>query len=275
MASHTNRTRATRAQMEARHNALIDLAAEHAPATSRQLYYRSVVAGIVDKTESGYTKVQRALVDLRRQGRIPFDHIVDTARTVRRTTTFSSVDDALARTAAFYRRDLWSGHHERVEIWCESESIATSIAPVCSKWAVDLYPTRGFSSVSFTWNAAQIANDDGRPLRILYCGDHDPAGLELEAAAQRDLTEHATVPIKWERLAVTWSQATEWSLPGTPPKKDYGFPLAVEAEAIPPQQLRDIVDHAIDRLADHDRLDVLLQAEQSERQILRSIRGAA
>ena len=30
---------------------------------------------------------------------------------------------------------------------------------------------------------------------------------------------------------MTWEQVQDWELPGTTPKKPYGYPLAVEAEA--------------------------------------------
>ena len=99
-ASHIKRPRATKGEMEARAEALIDIVDESKPCTVRQVFYQATVRGIVEKTEAGYDKVQRQLVDLRRDGRIPFSSIADNTRWQRKPLTFDSPTDALERTAA-------------------------------------------------------------------------------------------------------------------------------------------------------------------------------
>ena len=66
------RRRATREQMEERARFLIDYAAEQGPVTVRQLYYQAEVRGVpgIDKTEDGYNKIQKQVLDLRRAGRL-------------------------------------------------------------------------------------------------------------------------------------------------------------------------------------------------------------
>lgn len=268
MASHVKRPRATKLEMEIFKYRLYNIVDEHQPMTVRQVYYRAVVEGAVPKTANGYAKVQRTLVKMRREGDLPFHWLVDNVRLVRSVQTWRGIDEALNATAQFYRRDLWSMADERLELWCESDSVAGVISSVTEEWAVDMYPMRGFSSVSFTHSAAQAANWDGRPVRILFISDHDPAGLELEQAARRDLTDWCDVPIIWDRLGVTWDQVEEYDLPGTPPKKPYGYPMAVETEALPPQLLRELVYDAISEHADPHQLAVLTAAEESEREIL-------
>ena len=82
------------------------------------------------------------------------------------------------------------------------------------------------------------------------------------------MAEWATVPITFERLGVTWDQVEVLDLPGTSPKKTYGYPLAVEAEALPPGTLRAIVEEAILQHLDQRQIDVLRVAEESERNLL-------
>src|SRR5262249_9610811 len=62
------RSRATKAEMEERAQFLIEYAQQHGPVTVRGLYYQAEVAGVpgIDKTEAGYVKVQRQVLDLRR-----------------------------------------------------------------------------------------------------------------------------------------------------------------------------------------------------------------
>jgi hypothetical protein len=83
--------------MEDRARFLIDYATRHGPVTVRQLYYRAEVEGVpgIDKTESGYDKIQRQVLLLRRAGRLAYRHIVDLTRWMRKPTTFDSVEEAL------------------------------------------------------------------------------------------------------------------------------------------------------------------------------------
>ena len=254
--------------MVERENTLVDLAREHHPATVRNVYYRAVVAGIVTKDQRGYDKVQRSLLQLRRDGRIPYAWIVDNTRWMRKPQSWGSIEEALEHTANTYRRDLWRDTDQRVEVWCESDSIAGVLWDVTASWGVALMPVRGFSSASFTYSAATEANRDGRPLTILYVGDHDPAGLQIDAALQRGLLDHLEVELDFQRVAVTWDQVLDLDLPGTTPKRSYGFPLAVEAEAMPPQLLRDLLHGHLEGLVDQHRVHALEAAEESERLIL-------
>src|ERR1017187_4959165 len=100
--------RATKFEMATRNEALIRIVNEVAPCTVRQVFYQATVHSVVEKTEAGYDKVQRALVDLRRSGRIPYRQITDNTRWQIKPTTFDSVADALEQTAALYRRAVWS-----------------------------------------------------------------------------------------------------------------------------------------------------------------------
>jgi hypothetical protein len=267
------------AAMRARYDALVELAYEHGPASVRHLYYRALVAAaggnprLVDitKGDAGYGKVQRALLQLRRDNRVPYDLIVDSTRWMRKPNTYGSLEEALQETEATYRRDLWRDSSSRVEVWCESDSIASTIADITDRWDVALMVCRGYSSETFAYNAARNWTEDNRNPVVLYIGDHDPAGLNIEGSLRDRLDEFYEWDITWQRLGVTWAQVQELDLPGTRPKKSYGFPLAVEAEALPPQLLRDLVDRAIAAYVDAHRLRVLEAAEESERDLLTRI----
>jgi hypothetical protein len=95
--------------MEERAEFLIDYAGEHGPVTVRQLYYRAEVEGVpgIDKTEKGYGKVQRQILQLRRRDRLPYSDIADLSRWMRKPRTYDSVEAALRNTAETYRKALW------------------------------------------------------------------------------------------------------------------------------------------------------------------------
>lgn len=268
------RPRASRAEIEQRHDDLVRLAHEHGPCSVRHLFYRAVVEGLpgITKNDSGYAKVQRSILDLRRLGRIPYHLIVDSTRWVRRPGTWNGVDEFLSEVTGQYRRDLWSRSVHSIEVWCESESIAGTVADTTYMWGVPLFVCRGQSSETFAWNAAQAWKQrTDRDNIVIYIGDHDPAGLEIEANLRTKLESFSGDTAYWSRLGVTWTQAQSLDLPGTKPKKPYGFALAVEAEALPPRLLIELLDDEIGQYADQQELDALYAAEKSERELLMSM----
>ena len=57
-ASPVKRSRSTKAGMAARRNLLLEIVRAGRPMTVRQVFYQATVRGIVEKAESGYSKVQ-------------------------------------------------------------------------------------------------------------------------------------------------------------------------------------------------------------------------
>ena len=270
------RERATQAEMHERHLALCSIVADAAPTGVRFCYYRAVSQGIVPKTDNGYRMVQRALMHLRETGIIPWTFIVDSSRWMRKPETWSSGDKLLHEVARTYRRSNWDDSDERVEVWCESESVAGVIFPVTSQWDVPLYPMKGQTSASFAYAAAMEYKDDERPLIIYYVGDYDPAGLEIEAHLAHKLRKYsARADMTIERLACTRQLIAELDLIGGKPKKrTWKHPAlgvqpfageAVEVEAIDAPILRNIVSDAITSHLDEHKLAVTRKGEEQER----------
>ncbi len=120
------RVRSTKAQVIDRRAALYDIVAEQRPMTVRQVFYQATVRNLVEKTEAGYTKVQTNLVKMRQDRSLPYSWIADNTRWQRRPITHNSVQDALEETAKFYRKSLWSGADDYVEIWLEKDDSPAS-----------------------------------------------------------------------------------------------------------------------------------------------------
>lgn len=279
------RGRATRDEMETRYVALAEIVRQNQPTGIRFTYYTATTKGLVPKTQSGYEKVQRAILKLRRDGTIPWSWIVDTNRWMRKPETWGSLDEMLADAAASYRRALWRDSEAAVEVWCESESVAGVLYPVTAKWDVPLYPIKGQTSDSFAYGAAQNYRHDPRQLVVFYVGDHDPHGYEIESNLRAKLTEHSgRDDIEWYRLACDRVDVDEFGLTGTAPKKttyvdattgehvDWTGP-AVEVEALSPTYLRTTLESWIEQFVDPHQHEMLLVAEESEREILQRMSG--
>ncbi len=85
----------------------------------------------------------------------------------------------------------------------------------------------------------------------------------------------AAADIHFERIAVNVDQIKAWGLPTRPTKKTdtrgKTFKGAsVEADAIPPADLRAIVEEAITQHIDKAVLNTTMVAERSEREIVRA-----
>ena len=100
------------------------LEADH-PQTVRQVFYALTVRGAVAKNENEYKQtVVRQLVEMRENGKIPFDWIADNTRWQRKPSTFTGVASAVDAFARAYRRDLWAAAPVYVEVWCEKDALA-------------------------------------------------------------------------------------------------------------------------------------------------------
>jgi len=244
-------TRRTKAEIAELERQIVAIAAANRPLTLRNVFYRLVVAGMVDKTERGYKQLGDRMVKMRRAGTLPYDWIVDGGRDGRLAPTWENVGDYLADAADWYRTDPWEPAAEIVEVWVESESLAGTLIALCDRYTVNLVACRGFASLSLCYREAEKANAraDGRAIRVLYVGDYDPAGVLIPEAAMAEFREHLDVPLHVERIAVTPAQITALALPTKPRKggerRRLDIEETVEAEAIPVATLRGMVEERI------------------------------
>jgi len=275
-ASRIKRRRATQDEVRERRRGLWEIVAEGAPMTVRQVFYQATVRGIVDKTENDYNKVQTDLVFLRKSGAMPYGWLADSTRWQRKPETYSSVEHALAETAKFYRKALWTNIDAHVEVWLEKDALAGVIYPITSEYDVPLMVTRGYASLSFLHNAAEEIKSFEKPTYIYHLGDYDPSGVDAQRKVKETLREMAPESdIFFHAVAVSRSQIEAWDLPTRPTKssdtraKTFGD-ISVELDAIAPDMLRALVRACLERHLPADQLQILKVAEQSEREVIKA-----
>jgi hypothetical protein len=250
----------------------------------RQLFYLLTVLGAVEKEESGYRKAQRQLLAMRREGLLPYDWVSDNTRWMRKPTTYAGLGDFFDRAVRHYRQDLWVRSDVYVEVWCEKDALAGVLMPITSEFDVPLMVTRGYSSETFAYNAAEAMKETERPCFVYYCGDFDPSGWQMARNLEEKLMEFGA-PVTFERLAVNPQQIQEWNLSVRPSKKsdtrckaffeEFGEGTAsVELDAIHPDTLRGLVREAIERHVDHGQLAALKREEAAARESLQELAEA-
>ena len=193
---------------------------------------------------------------MRDGGALPYAWIEDSSRHAHWNTGYAGLGDFAEAAASIYRRDYWDSTDTLVEVWCESRSLAGVLGQVCREYVVPLFPSSGFSSLSFTYQAAtHIQESDRAHAVILYVGDYDQVGVLIDRAIEgrlRDFLAAWDGELTFHRLAVNDDQIDRMGLPTRPPKgSDTRSPevtRAVEAEAIPAPTMRGIVSAALQGL---------------------------
>lgn len=259
------------------------LRADH-PQSIRHLFYRLTDPRLpvsVEKSDKGYRDVQRRCTELRRAGVLPYDWISDLSRRGYFVNTFHDAAQFLSKISGQFRVDVWRDAGVTVELWVESRSIASVLMDVCRKYAVDLYPCGGFSSITFVHEAAQHLNHtipiDGEVV-VYYVGDFDPAGVLIDMKLEEELRRHLSpdIYLTFVRLGITPEQISTYALPKKPRKQTdrraKHVETAVEAEAMPAHILREIVVDAIER---HLPPNALVVAKEEERTTQEYLRGLA
>src|SRR5262249_5592833 len=194
--------RATRAEVEERREALLDIIDQGKPMTVRQVFYQATVRSLVEKAESGYAKVQTDLVLLRRSGELPYDHLADSTRWQRKPRTFDGVEEALRETAKFYRKRLWTEADRYVEVWLEKDALAGVVYPITEMYDVPLMVARGYASHSFLHSAAEYISETSTCRRM--CTTSVTTTLPASMPARRSKRRCAS----WRRAPTSYSSAS-------------------------------------------------------------------
>lgn len=269
------RNRRTKAAINSLRQSLYELASEFQPLTVRQLFYRAVAVGLIDKSQKSYSQDIVRLVGLmREEGQLPFDWIVDNTRWMRKPRTYSSLHSMLHYSQRTYRRAIWDDQKAYIEIWCESDSIAGVLGSVTDEYDVPLMPCSGQPSKSFLHSAAENIATQEKPCHLYYFGDYDKAGMDISKRIHRDFERYLPSRCVWtfERVALNEAQILEFNLPTRPPKDARGgFTQTVELEAMTTQQLHSLCRHCIEQHIDECSLQRTRQVEELERETLATI----
>jgi len=269
--------RKTRRATQKKQNAIFGVFATMKPRlTIRQIFYQLAVMGIVPKSQAGYRAAQYQLGRLRRLGTLPYGWIADNTRWQIRPTVYNGLSSAMEAWHVSYRRDLWESQSVHIEVWVEKDAIAGVVSPITRKYGVPLYVARGFSSITFVYDAVRELQEVRKPVYIYHFGDFDPSGVSAGKALRDELALHG-MNAHFESVAVTLEQVERLQLPALhvnrkdPRAKTWPHSFVCELEALPPNVLRDTVENCITRHIDPWEWKGAIRAEELERQTLRRV----
>jgi hypothetical protein len=109
-----------------------------------------------------------------------------------------------------------------IELWVEKSTMDDVLIPVCEDLGLNLVTSLGFQSITGVLSMLQRIGQSGKPARIFYISDYDPAGDGMPVAVARQAEywheEYGYENIKLNPLALTREQAARYRLPRIPVK---------------------------------------------------------
>jgi len=187
--------------------------AREQPTTVRRVVYELFNQKHITSTDkAAENQVSRLLTIGRKDGRIPWEWIVDEHRRPERTLTFRDRDHALRLIKERYRKDYWPEQPIMVGVWSEKSTVSGILAPLLREYEVPFLPVHGNNSTTRVREASDAQLRDGRPWVILYIGDWDPAGCYMsDVDAARRVKEYgANIEIK--RVALLQNRLFQYLL---------------------------------------------------------------
>ncbi len=157
----------------------------------RQVYYQCVVRGKVPTNSSReYRRVQRAVLQMRRHGELPWGKIRDGTRERNHFQLYESPEDAIAHAARYYRQDVMARQFVHVELWVEKEGLLGFLQMVANDFGLPYAALKGQPSDSFQQEAGEDWCQIGKPVVVIYAGDFDSSGYFIGETLQDRLLQH-------------------------------------------------------------------------------------
>ena len=160
------------------------------PTTSRGVGYRMLNLGLIDSKEQ-FDAVTRLVRELRDDGFMPFDWIVDEGRPMWLPARYKSLPDFVRRVLKGFYLDAWNEAKVQVVVGVEKLALYGVFESTAQKYDVPIVASRGFNSITKSNDLAEFALDDRRPIFLINLGDHDPSGVIIMLAGWRKLQKYA------------------------------------------------------------------------------------
>jgi hypothetical protein len=262
--------------------------------TLRQLHYQMVShdPNYVNH-DTAYKKLGKILDDCRYSGVVDWNMFVDRGRKPYLPYWVLDIADALNDTKKQYRLNLQVGQPCHIEVWTEKDALSEIMQRSTSKYHVQLCVNKGYTSSSAIYESyCRIAQaiTDGKDVKILYFGDHDPSGLDMV----RDIRERLILMLSMgsqlddifdaddERfdvipIGLTMDQIKKYKLPPNPTKmtdtrsdayvKKFGK-TCWEVDALDPDVLTNIIESNIESLLDVDQFNKMVKKQERDKKTL-------
>lgn len=165
-----------------------------------------------------------------------------------------------------------------VELWSEKDALRTVLERITCHYHINLMITRGYSSVTALYEASKRFEDkskEGKEIHILYLGDHDPSGLDMQRSIKESLKLFVPeIDVNLIPIGLTKKQVVGLDLPPNYAKeqdarykayKEKHGKYCWEVDALPIEYLTDLVEQSIVKLIDVDLFEKTIDQEREDK----------
>jgi hypothetical protein len=171
-----------------------------------------------------------------------------------------------------------------IELWCEKSTMNDILEPLCRRYNMNLVTGVGEMSLTKCCELVErVKNSGGKPCRIFYISDFDPAGQSMPNASARKIEWDARnnidqLDIKLYPLALTLEQIQHYNLPRNEIKESEARKNSFESrhgegateldalEALYPGELSRIIQTAIAPYLEIERQNHRLTEQYNDQQ---------
>lgn len=261
---------------------VVDLAATIAasystPVTLRQLFYRLVAVGKLPNVDTSYKTLSARTAAARRDGWFPA--LLDQGRTIEIARSWPSASAMLAEQVDRFRLDHAGGQPYTIVIGVEKATMAEQLWSWFADYGVPIVALRGYSSETLERRVIRHVESQDRPAVLLYAGDHDPTGEDID----RNFIHQTDCWDEVVRVALSGEQVDRYALPAMPGKASdsradgfiakHGRLVQVELEALDPDTLRELYEDAFNDFWDTSAYDTVVAEEEEQRGVLEAAIG--
>lgn len=253
--------------------------------TLRTVYYALVKENIIPNDNAWYKKLGDIVSDARMCGLLDWEAIIDQTRRslMVMPSEWSGPADLMEGALFGYRLPRWEGQKNYVEVWVEKEGMGVQVATVTEKWHVRLCPNKGYGSTTALYEGSKRfleAADKGLNLHLLYLGDHDPSGLDMDRDIEERLSVFGVRDIDVERIALTTEQVRRYDPPPNPAKLTDKRAAAYiarhgrtswEVNALSPGTINKMIEARLKRLVNKPIMDAIIEREEKHKRELRRL----
>lgn len=267
-----------------------DYLSQNITLTNRQLYYQLVARGIIPNADKIYGRICTFLTDARYAGLIDWEAIEDRGRIPQKHAEWENIKDLIESATYSYRLPRWQDQDCYVELYCEKQAMESILQPISRKYHIYFGVNKGYSSSSTMYDLAKRIKfkiDEGKNVRILYLGDHDPSGLDMIRDIDERIYEFLTARnnginiseygFQVIQLALNMEQIKQYNPPPNPAKitdprakwyiKEYGN-KSWELDALEPKVLIEIAEAGIRKFCDAEKYLYWIERENKEKKAL-------
>ncbi len=219
------------------------------------------------------------MVKAREQGDVPLNCLEDRSRRIlgRGDIGYTSAEEflkkrisALRESYKEFRMPMWGEQPNYILVSLEKDALSRLVSEVANQYSVRTFPTRGYPSFTYVQRMSSYMRNrlKGKPTIVLYFGDFDPSGVDIERDLSERLSKYKAGDFKVLRVALTNEQIIKYDLPPMPVKssdaRSEGFletygNKSVELDALDPNTLKFMVAQSI---ASHIDLETWKKKEE-------------